>query len=159
MLGFSNQYFLNFDKFECENENKLEDIFELFGLISFWYWLTLLLLWSVFNIYSSWLETVFSNYGSDFDVLISITRILMWYIKNPSECTFFEIVSILIHFQALKFLQLPRNSAIFQFHQILSFPWNWEPQETFACKVSTSLEIITILTHFWGPKMTKITCK
>ena len=48
----------------------------------------------------------------------------MSYIKNLNECTFLEIVSILIHFQVLKFLQLPRNSAIFQFHQILSFPWN-----------------------------------
>ena len=34
-LAFSNQHFLNFDKFECENENILENIFGLLGLISF----------------------------------------------------------------------------------------------------------------------------
>ena len=105
------------------------------------------------NIYHFWLKTVFSNYGSDFDVLISIVKILMYYIKNPNECTFFEIISILINFQALKFLQLPR------FHQILSFSWNWQPQKTFVYKVSTFLEIITILTHYLGSKMTKIACK
>ena len=34
-LAFSNQYFLEFDKFECEKENILENIFRLLGLISF----------------------------------------------------------------------------------------------------------------------------
>ena len=115
--------------------------------------------YKVFNIYSFWLKTVFSNYDSDLDVLISIIRILMSYLKNPNECTFLEIVSILIHFQVLKFLQWPRNSAIFQFHQILSFPWNWQPQKTFVCKVSIFLEIITILTYILDPKMTKIARK
>ena len=62
------------------------------------------------------------------------------------------IISILIHFQALKFLQLPRNSAIFQFNQI-------HPQKTFVWNVSTFLKIVTILTHSMGPKMTKIVRK
>ena len=61
----------------------------------------------------------------------------MSYIKNSNECTFFEMVSILIHFQVLQFQQLARNSTIFQFQQIISFPWNWQPQKTFMSKVST----------------------
>ena len=95
--------------------------------------------YKVFNIYSFWLKTVFNNYGSDFDILISIISILMTYTKNPNECTFFEIVSILIYFQAIKFLKLPRHSTIFKLYEILSFSWNWQPQKTFVCKVSTFL--------------------
>ena len=64
--------------------------------------------YKVSNICSFWLKTIFSNYGSDFDLLISIIRNFISYIKKSSKCTFFEFVSILIYFQTLKFLPLLR---------------------------------------------------
>ena len=64
-LTFWNQYFLNFNKFEYENGNVIENIFRLLRLISFWYWLTFIG-YEVFNINSFRLKTVFRNYGADF---------------------------------------------------------------------------------------------
>ena len=68
--------------------------------------------YKVFKIYSFWFKTVFNNYGSDFDVLISIIRILMTNIKKIQRVTFLEIITTLAHFCSPKMTKKARISHL-----------------------------------------------